>query len=387
MNIKECVWVVLLAPMFCLSSAYGQSINTVGSDVYLTDSSPSLTTEAQRDAFVAGFSPTVTGKVVGDLHVAGFSATTNGPVGEDYYAAGSTVIVNSNISKDATIAAFSVTLSDQAQIGGNVRIAAGTATIDSPINGSLIARGGEVKINSTITGDVNLSAAAIAFGESARIEGNLIYASEKEVSIPSSVIAAERVQQVAFSRDDIIEDVKDTVDTAIPSFWPSLFSRILSFFIVIAFLVLLAALCLAFIPNTVDRLQQYVRQHTGKSVLAGFFGLSTLVGIVPVSLITIIGIPLIPVAILAILVFWILGYLLGAYVISRRLYASFAQPAETQLGRILVLAGGLIVLSLLNFIPFIGWLFNLAVVLVGMGAITWALTQRFFAYESTSTPA
>ena len=57
--------------------------------------------------------------------------------------------------------------------------------------------------------------------------------------------------------------------------------------------------------------------------------------------------------------------------VAMRVWAAFLddpEPAATT--RILVFAVALIVVGLLNFIPFVGWVANYSLVLLGIGAIT-----------------
>lgn len=362
--------VLLLSSILWSSSGQAQSYESFGSDVYVSGSSPELVSDSPRDAFIAGFSPTNNATVAGDLHIAGFNATAQGTVGKDLYAAATNIIVNAEIGQDLSVAGFTITLNSSAAIGGNARILAGTATINAPVGNSLIASGGEIILNAAVVGDVKITAASIGFGKNAKIGGKLIYASNSEQTIPASVISADRIQRIPFSRDHTLRDAKETFDKTIPGLWPSVFTRITGLIITLVFLLVIAAVFQSFMPNKVQQLRESIQRHPGRAVLTGFLGLSMLVGLIPVSAITLIGIPFIPVVLLFIVMSWILGYLLGAYVLSMRLFASFSDEPDETLGKMMVLSGGLVILVLLNFIPILGWLFNLSVVLVGIGALT-----------------
>jgi len=95
---------------------------------------------------------------------------------------------------------------------------------------------------------------------------------------------------------------------------------------------------------------------------------------------TILGLPLVPFAVLAILVLWTLAYLLAAYVLSLRLLSALGGPAEPATrGRVGALVVGVVVVALLNFIPFLGWMINLTLVLWGLGGMVLMLAARFVA--------
>ena len=84
----------------------------------------------------------------------------------------------------------------------------------------------------------------------------------------------------------------------------------------------------------------------------------------------------IPIAMLAIMALWIAGYIVGAYALSMRVLASFREAPATAAGRVVTLAVGLVITALLNFIPFLGWIINLAVVFLGLGAIVGRFLRR-----------
>jgi len=80
---------------------------------------------------------------------------------------------------------------------------------------------------------------------------------------------------------------------------------------------------------------------------------------------------------LAILVLWTLAYLLAAYALALRLVLALGSPADPGIrGRIGALVAGVLVVALLNFIPFLGWMVNFALVLWGLGAMVLMLAGR-----------
>lgn len=81
-----------------------------------------------------------------------------------------------------------------------------------------------------------------------------------------------------------------------------------------------------------------------------------------------------------------MGYVLGAYVIGLRLWSGFGCDEPHFTGKLAVLAATVTVLTLVNFVPFIGWLVNFAVVLFGIGAITSGGLDRFLASRGMATP-
>lgn len=53
----------------------------------------------------------------------------------------------------------------------------------------------------------------------------------------------------------------------------------------------------------------------------------------------------------------------------------------------MLLAAGLVALAVLNFIPIVGWLINLVVMLLGLGSITLLILERLLIRsENTTSP-
>jgi hypothetical protein len=86
---------------------------------------------------------------------------------------------------------------------------------------------------------------------------------------------------------------------------------------------------------------------------------------------------LLPIVILAIVLAWTLGYMLGAYAIAQRVLESFwgVDDASKPM-RLVAFAVMICAIALLNFIPFVGWVANYTLVLLGIGAMTSLIFDR-----------
>ena len=314
------------------SQAYAQESFSVGGDVYLGGSKSSYPQNVQGDIFVSGFAATLDVEVEEDAHIAGFDVEVENSVGKDLYAAGLSVSIESSVGEDVTASGFNVRLKRSASVGKNTRIAAGKVTIDAPLSGSLVAA--------------------------------------------ASVISSDRVQYTKLSASGMFDDLNEAIDGRRPPIWAVAFSIISVFLITLALFLTIAAVFIAFKPEMVEGLRSRASDNPGKSFLFGLLGMAILYGSVPVSATTIVGLPLIPLIILAIVIFWTLGYLLGTYVIFWRVAGSMGVKSEKIGTKLLVIGCGLIILAMINFIPIVGWLANLVVVLIGIGSITILMLRR-----------
>ncbi|MDP3896168.1 MAG: hypothetical protein Q8Q62_05795 [Mesorhizobium sp.] len=351
------------------SSAWADEPLVLGGDVYVSGSSATVSQPSPRDALAVGFSVNLRGRVESDGHAMGFNVDVEGPVGGNLYASGFSVTIEQPVGEDVTAGGFNVHLRKLAAVGGNARLAGGNVTVDAPVAGSLLAAAGTLAVNGTIAGDARLTAGTLVFGPEARIGGTLTYASRVPVEIPASVIAADRVRFEKLEVGSAVDSVQDTMGRSMPHFWPSFLGLFFGFVVTILFLVVTAAVLLSLAPRRVEELRSAAIAAPFRSIGLGVLGLATLVGLIPVSAMTLIGIPLIPVVLLAIVALWIVGYLLGVYALAWRIAVGLRQLEPTLAVRLAVIAVGLAVAATLNFIPFIGWLINLTLIFLGLGTI------------------
>lgn len=343
----------------------------LGGDIFLGGSGPAGAVAGGRDVFAAGPAVTLEGSVAQDTHAAGFDVEVDADTGGNVYAAGVAVTIRATVGEDLTAAGMSLRTAASAVTQGNARLAGGSLTIGGPVGGALAAAGGEIILNAPIGGDVWLVGESISFGPDAQVAGTLTYSSPHEVTVPESVAPAARVVFRPMERGAFFEEMRESWGAAEYPVLPTFMTLFAGFLVTLAFLVVIGAVCLAFLPERVERLRAEALARPGLSLLAGVLGLSALVGLIPVSAATIIGIPLVPFAVLALILAWTLGYILGAYALALRMWAALGGAAEPGLaGRLAALAAGIAVFALLNFIPFFGWLANFALVLLGLGAMT-----------------
>jgi hypothetical protein len=368
--------VLALIGWLTLSTAASAEQMQVGGDTFASDSTVTLAETGAGDAFVSGFNVDVNTRVTKDVHAAGFDVDLNGQVGGDAYAAGFSVEVTEAVGEDLTASAFNIHLGERAAVAGNARLAAGTMVVDGPIAGSLTAAAGELTLNSPVTGDAMLTVGRLNFGPNARINGRLTYYAREPVTIPPTVITADRVRFERLQAENVAESVRDTGERSMRQMWPTFLSGIAALTLTLIFLAAVGAVFLAFAPERMERLKDEALHAPVKMVVLGLLGLSALLGLVPVSAMTLIGIPLVPVAVLLAIALWIVGYVAGAYAIAMRLASGFRDAPLTMGARVFALAIAILVLALLNFIPFVGWFINLAVLFLGLGAIVMRMARH-----------
>ena len=357
---------------------------TIGGDVYVAGSSTALDTGSGRHLFVAGGTVVARGDVARSAHFIGADVEVEGEVAEDVYAIGGTVTLRAPVGGDLTAAGFATRTAGAGTVGGNARLAGGSVVVGAPMAGSLIASGGEVLLDTEVAGDVRIAAGDLRFGPGARIGGRLDYTAPEPVAIPASVIDPGRV---GFTRSDRWEGMAEASRDWRMGEYPTLpgASAVFGFLLVtIAFFVVLAAVALSLAPARIEAMRQAALARPGLALLGGVLGLATVFGLVPISVMTLVGLPLLPVVLLVILVVWIAGYAFGVYVIALRVWTGMGGAEPSMPARLAVYAGGLLVVALLNVIPFVGWVANFTLVLFGIGALAVPVFAGLFGERSPS---
>lgn len=385
-------WIVDMRPLAfaaCLAMlllagtlAAAQSI-TVGDDLYVAGDEADGVPVAGRDLFAAG--PTIqVGEAVGkDAHVAGLSVRVAAATGGDVYAVGGDVRLDAPIGGDLSAFGFSVGLGSAGTVEGNARIGGRAVSIAGPVAGALVASGEAVRIDGPIGGDAWIAAGEVTFGPDARVGGILHVATTEPVNVPESVAPPDRVVEERIERTALPPQMPDWAPGWIDRVdrdWsvPGPFATSAAALLTLAFLLVVGAIALAAAPVGIEGLRARAAARPLASLGLGVLGLSALVGLIPVSAVTLIGLPLVPFVVLALILCWTLGYLLGVYLLAMTVLNGLRPDGVPHaLGvRLGALAVVLLVAAVMNFVPFLGWMANLVLGFLGIGAIVLAAADR-----------
>ncbi|WP_299832190.1 hypothetical protein [uncultured Roseobacter sp.] len=345
-----------------------------GSDTFFSGSVVSETIDTRGDTFLSARSAIARGVSQGDLHITGMDVSVQADTAEDLYAFGGTVLIRSAVARDLTAGGFSVRTESSSETSGNARIFGNSVTIEGKVEGALLIAARDVILNAPIEGDARILAKTISFGPNAVVGGTLTYSTRERLSVPERVAPTERVVfERAVDRDVWKEWSEMRKDMPVLPTFASLLS---AFVISLLFFVVLGTLMLTFMPKRLEKMHQSIATAPGQTMLLGIIGLSILFGMVPITGLTLVGLPFVPIAVLGIIVTWTLGYALGAYSVAMRIWTGFGGDQDPgNVARLLVFAVAIIFVALLNFIPFFGWVANYTLVLLGIGAMTHAVFQ------------
>lgn len=355
---------LVLGALFPTVSVAEQASLSFGGDTYAAGQTTTINSPVGHDAFAAGYNVTLTAPVTGDAHLAGYNVGSNSSIGGDLYAAGFAVTVTGTIGGDVTAMGNSVVVNSTAALPGNARLAGASIVLDSAVDGSLLASAATLTLNAPVKGDFNFYGEAISFGPNAKVDGKISIQAPKEIAIPASVASADRVTFQQITTPDYAGEAGKTAESIVRGFWFAVWATILWW--VLLFVV--GAIFIATAPRLVADLFTLAKTHPFRRLGLGALSFSATIGLVLVTVLTVIGIILMPVVILYIFVACSLAYLAGVYFVGTRIWSAIA-PVETNLQRIIALAVSLVLGGLLTMVPFLGWAITLLFLAFGFGLI------------------
>ncbi|MFC7203992.1 polymer-forming cytoskeletal protein [Haloferax namakaokahaiae] len=323
---------------------------------------------AQQEPTAGGTIVVEEGEIyTGDLQATGGTVIIAGIVdGDVEFAAGTVLVTNTGrVTGSLDGVAGSVTI--EGAVDGDVNVAAGALFLRSGsiVGGDLEAGAGSVAIDGAVAGDATVGAEELTVGPNARIAGALEYDAETATIDDGATVTggATRVSNLEIAGPSIfgMSAGFGQFDAPIIPQW-----MVAGYWLLVN--VALGAIVVLVAPG-------FARRVTGlgtkKAVRSGGVGLLAIVGVpivLLVLLLTIVGIPLSLVGGIAFLVVLWVASIYGALVLGTWLL-SLGDYAN----RWAALALGLLIVAILDFVPFVGGILEFLVLLVGLGAFVLAL--------------
>jgi cytoskeletal protein CcmA (bactofilin family) len=414
-----CLVLFTLAPTALAFEGRGGDTVVIGADEVIED-----------DLYVGAGTFILDGTVKGDLIVGGSTIEINGTVEGDLIAAGQTVVVRGTVTDDVRIAGQALTLESEAQVGDDV-LAAGFSIEGkkgSSVGGDFVYVGyqallagdiaqdvdiavGGVKLSGSVGGDVEAEVGEAGEGpppmffmpgapampsvppgltvdEGAQIGGKLDYTSASEWSIPAGVVAG------AITRHEPEIEVEEEVVVSPARRVAGWFLRHLQRLVT---LLLVGLLMIWVVPGWTEKATGALRAKPLPSLgwgvvsIAAFIFALLVVLIVTILVAVVLGLITLGglagttawtgILTMALLVFFFsiaVAYVTKVVVsfLSGKLILARLRPDWVE-GRIWPLVVGVVLFVIITAIPILGWLVNLLVVLLGLGAL-WLLGRDVY---------
>ena len=230
----------------------------------------------------------------------------------------------------------------------NVLALGGQITVEGFVENHVIAVGGSVVLTRTavVGGNVISLGGIVARGRGSEIHGNLTEINSDDISAAISNALSDEWEG-----------------------WSWIFAIVsLSIFIGVLILTLLTVY---FIPKPIRIIATAVRDIPVKVILWGIIGLILIVPLAVLLAISVIGIVLIPLEMTLVLCAIILGFIAVSQLVGEKLFSVLKRHDHNIVRETI---WGLIILWVIGWIPYVGWMLKVFAVVLGLGGV---LVTRF----------
>jgi hypothetical protein len=377
----------------------------IDEDLYLGASEIIIEGTINGDLMAAGDNVIINGTVSGDVFAGGSTVTLNGSVGDDLFAAAAAVTLGPDavVGDDVFSAAAGVEAQAGSQVGGTFLLGASQGLLAGSIAEDLKAGTNSLRLEGSIGGSAQVAVdnnetniapqlmvgdsdirlpqipGGLSFGEGAVIEGSLAVISPESVSVPASVTEDVTHSLPPYDAELVNEFQREATVS----------SPVIDAIRRLVALLLVGALIGWLMPGWIRRLSDTIQGRPLPSlglgalnlvaaplILLTLIGVVIMTGIVFAALslgnlaapIIITGLLLIGIAVMAFILS--AAYLCQAaiaYIGGRWILSKFHLASEPHLMWSLLL--GLLISGLVFAIPVAGWVIQLFVIFIGLGAI------------------
>jgi hypothetical protein len=335
------------------NSAVIASNEKVDSSAYLAGRNIDVAGEVNGDLYCAGQNISISGTVHGDVMCAGQTVTISGKVDGDARIAAQTISISSEIGNSLTVAGQDFTLNSTGKIGQDVTGGVENMNINGEVGRDLVLGATNATIHGRIGRNIKSQVNKLDLSSGSEVGGDINYASNNQLTkAPSAAVAG------SIHRTKPIEHKKRTA-------WFGIGFRIYWFFA--ALLVALALVLL--LPSLFEASARLTMASFGKTLLFGVAAFLFTPVVIVLLMVTVVGIPLGIILLLVWLTALILSGPFFAYLLGKEIWRAQRNPIWT------MLVGAVILLLIYN-IPFIGPIFMLAALFIGMGMVVMQITTR-----------
>lgn len=330
------------------------------------------------DLFAIGSTINIDGVVKGDLVALGQTITINGVVEGDVIAAGSNIVLNAQVKGDARMAAGNIQINGKVGknlnafagnvligkdtiISGNALIGAGMEEISGDILGNLWVYGSQSKLNGTVEKDATIKLdqkGSLTLSPTAIIKGNVNYRSAKPLIQESGAVVQGKITQ---------EMPKVTEKQKTQSAWPGyVFGKIISMLAMMVVGLVLVAL----FKEKLFKLTDVILKNPWPSLGWGVVFLAAIPILSIIFLITIIGIPLAIISLIAYGIILYLSSIFTAILVGQGIVNAYKKKAPLTKGNLYAyMVVGVLVIGIICMFPVLGFFTKVLAMLAGTGAL------------------
>ncbi len=332
----------------------------VDEDLYVAAGTVNVLGKVNGDLVVVGGTVDVQGEVTGNLLALGGRTHLAGVVDGSVRAAGGQLQLDSSVAKDVLFAGGNLELGTKAMVGRDLLALAGMATLKGPVDRNVEARAGQLVADSRIGGHLDGTVGTL------RLENGAWIGSDVAVATPNPIYRGPEATLKGELRA-----------LAMPGAPPTWVVMLLGWVRAMVGLSLLAWAWRGLFPGFSQRALDALNAHPGRA--AGYGAVAWLVA--PALAVAAFAVGVVvggwwlgAIALGVLGVAGLISYPLVAAALGERLLPALGVKKGPPMAAELV---GLLVLTAVTLIPFVGLLVALGTALFGVGALLLALPGRW----------
>jgi len=336
-----------------------RELDTLDTDLFSGCRNLDINGLVQGDVYAGCEQINVEGKVLDDVIAGCRILNVTGVVGGNVIGFAQTIVIDGDVYGDILAFGGTVRITERAKIHGNVFTGAGELKFEGgQIGGFLKGGAGNANLEGRVEGKVELEVGGVYFGPAYFAKGGTTLKLQKPI---------EEYNIEHLPKDlDVIVMEEDMVFGTIFFIW--------SFFALLIVGIVMVALFKNFLKDYLTFAKSQIGKNIGYGVL--LLILTPIAIIILAVLILTIPISLILLAAYLVLIYLSLAFsalYIGDYVLS------FFRKEVTNNGLFVSMLVGVVLVSLLCHVPFVGGLFGLIIICFGMGTLVnyiWYLKQK-----------
>lgn len=272
---------------------------------------------------------------------------------EYVYLMGSSVLLEGGVIKNAYIMAQSI--ESKAEINKDLFAMAGDLKVSGKINGDLYAKANSLVINTTITGNVYIEANNITLTKNAKIIGTLNYNADATLDKEGAQIGN------IVLHNPTTHNTFDTLMFKVSSFLNILVVGLVSIY------------CFKKTFNRIDKIVEISPKDIALTIFNGLIGIIIIPFLVVLGVVFNIGIALGVI----VLILYVIGIYISSIVAAWVIHSKLLHKKISKLdNRYITFTLALIIINLIQMIPYIGTIAMILVTLYGMGVIINLIKKR-----------
>lgn len=195
------VFACAAAPAWAIDARSGDAVvvsgEAIDDDLYLSGSSVRVDGLVNGNVFAAGQSVSIEGTVTGSVFAAAQNVLIGGHVGGSVVAVGQSVHSNASVGRDLVAAGSQVTVAEEGSVANDLAMAGAQALVAGPVGRNVWASGSGVSLDAAVGGDLNAQAEQLSLGRGAVVEGDMTYTSARDAALaPGASVKGRTVHRL-----------------------------------------------------------------------------------------------------------------------------------------------------------------------------------------------